>query len=447
MDLEKHRKEIRQLVTQAPEEPTYCEFKEKLSYGTKKEKGELVKDVSSFGNIDLEALGGFGYLIFGVSNKGDVVGTEDPAGDPPSDTRKIVNGHLSRPVHFEYITCDVDDKAGSRKKVAAIVVPSSSRRPHVIPREIKEQQGNKSRFWLREGEVWVRKTGGREIASAEDYDAMYEGKLRRLVEDAVRPLQETVARIQEEFKELKSVTPELSLGFSMPNWDDPLPEAAPTSVLGIITDPKDIQEELEEAKQRSKTKPSSSYSPLEQNWAVVGGKPSAEDYGEYLSELEEWLQDVEELLLLDFTLSNTGQIPAEDVKVVLKIPVGLQPREDVPLRPEPPRETPSWPLLAHSTLPEGDSWYNAAESLGSPYVEEQVLGSQDQTTNVWWEIDKLHHGRPLSTVSNKEELEGLIISREGYRNLVAREGDAVEFEYEIHAANLRVPQRGKLFLK
>src|SRR5919202_3685030 len=141
MDLEKHKNEIRRLVADAPDEPTYCEFKEKLSYATKKEKGELVKDVASFANIDLDTLGGYGYVIFGVSNEGHVVGIKDLAGDPSSDTRKIVNGSLGRPVAFEYLTCEVDDKSDGRKKVNAIVVPHSRRRPHVASREIKEQQG------------------------------------------------------------------------------------------------------------------------------------------------------------------------------------------------------------------------------------------------------------------------------------------------------------------
>ena len=85
LDVERHREEIRRLVAEAPDEPTYCEFKEKLSYAAKKEKGELVKDVSSFANADLEALGGYGYIVFGVSNDGRVVGVGNISGDPPSE--------------------------------------------------------------------------------------------------------------------------------------------------------------------------------------------------------------------------------------------------------------------------------------------------------------------------------------------------------------------------
>ena len=70
LEVERHREEIRRLVAEAPDEPTYCEFKQTVSYATKKEKGELVKDVSSFGNANLEAVGGHGYIIFGVANDG-----------------------------------------------------------------------------------------------------------------------------------------------------------------------------------------------------------------------------------------------------------------------------------------------------------------------------------------------------------------------------------------
>jgi hypothetical protein len=70
----------------------------------------------------------------------------------------------------------------------------------------------------------------------------------------------------------------------------------------------------------------------------------------------------------------------------------------------------------------------------------------DPTQRLCKQTDKVYYGRPLSTFSNEEEVEGLIISREGFRNLLVQEGDAIEFEYEIHAANLKVPHRGKLRL-
>ena len=177
LDVDRHREVIRHLVAEAPDEPTYCEFKQELSYASKKDKGELVKGVAAFANVALESLGGHGYIIFGVSKEGRVVDVEGFGGDPPSEIRQIVNGHLDRSVDFEYLTCEVDDKAGGKKQVAAIVVPDSRRRPHVTSKEITENVNNKDKFRLRQREIWVRKTGGRQLATAEDIDALYEGKL------------------------------------------------------------------------------------------------------------------------------------------------------------------------------------------------------------------------------------------------------------------------------
>jgi hypothetical protein len=57
LNVDRHKEQIRKLVAEAPDEPTYCEFKQSLSYATPKEKVEFVKDVSSFANADLKALG------------------------------------------------------------------------------------------------------------------------------------------------------------------------------------------------------------------------------------------------------------------------------------------------------------------------------------------------------------------------------------------------------
>lgn len=330
VNLEKHRDEIRRLVADAPDEPTYCEFKEQLSYTTQKEKGKLVKDVSSFANADLKTLGGYGYLIFGVSNEGEVVGIKDLVGDPSSDTRKIVNIHLGRPVNFEYLTCEVDDKAGGRKKVAAIVVPDSRRRPHVASKEIKEQQGNKAKFWLREGEVWVRKTGGRELATAEDYDALYEGKLRRLVEDEVRPLRDTLNRLEQDIADIRLATPKVSFGFAMSGLGEPAREGSPVAVVGNLITASfwdEVQQSLKMAQKRGAAHHT-------QNVMLSGNFP--DEYGEYATQLRDWIETVKGLLLLGFTLSNTGQSTAEDVEVVLEVPTVLRASASLPEKPDPP---------------------------------------------------------------------------------------------------------------
>ncbi len=45
-DAEYHRKRVRELAQEPPDEPTSCELKRELAYATSAEKAELVKDVA-----------------------------------------------------------------------------------------------------------------------------------------------------------------------------------------------------------------------------------------------------------------------------------------------------------------------------------------------------------------------------------------------------------------
>jgi hypothetical protein len=44
---------------------------------------------------------------------------------------QVVNSNLERPVVFEYVTWEVDGKAGGTKRIAAMIVPDSRRRSAV----------------------------------------------------------------------------------------------------------------------------------------------------------------------------------------------------------------------------------------------------------------------------------------------------------------------------
>lgn len=54
VDVEYHRKRVRELVLEPPDEPTHCELKRELAYESNEEKAELVKDVVAFSNAPLE---------------------------------------------------------------------------------------------------------------------------------------------------------------------------------------------------------------------------------------------------------------------------------------------------------------------------------------------------------------------------------------------------------
>lgn len=431
-----HREEIRRLVAEAPDEPTYCEFKRELGYRSKKEKGELVKDVSSFANIDLEALGGYGYLIFGVAPTGEVVGVGNLPGDPPSELRRVINGHLDRPISFEYLTCEVDDggSPGGTERVAAIVVPDSTRRPHVASRNISEQRGKKTTLWLREGEVWVRKTGGRELAAAEDLDAMYEGKLRELVEEATRPLREAIARLERDVSDLRGTVPELAFGFATPGADGPVAEGSPVAVLSSVIGPESWDEaenllRLAEAR-------------ANESGRRIPGQVSPREYAEYAALSRRWMEEIRDLAVLQFTLTNTGESVAEDVEVVLEVPATLSPTEELPEKPEVPTDSFS-SAFRNVRTPHYASKQNSPDALIGPYVDE---GLGNSTASVRWEVGRLYHGRPLTSRSDEDDVEGLLVSAKACRRALEAEGE-VRLTYTIHAANLRLPIKERLVLK
>lgn len=440
---ERHREEIRRLVAAAPDEPTYCEFKRTLAYATPKEKAELVKDVSSFANADLKAVGGFGYIVFGVSDGGRVVGIPNADGDPSSTSRQIVNGHLGRAVDFDYLTCEVDDAAGGIKRVAAVVVPDSRRRPHVVAREITERVGGKHKFWLRKGEVWVRKTGGRELASADDFDTIYEGKLQRLIDESVRPLHQRVEELQQALREQRSLVPEISFGFATSSSRELSRQGEPYPVLGNLIDVDGVGDEIQWA--NSKSRDARVAASIRQLPSFDRGEPGAESYTEYARKLRDWYIELNDLYFVDFALVNTGRTPAEDVEVVLEVPAELRPKAgwlEWPGRPQDyrfahfnqfTRDTPSF-VMAKPT---------PADPLDEPDV---YVATGSDITEVRWTVDKLYHGRPLFTQSIGDDVSGLLISAKGHEDLLSKTDGGIRLVYVVRAANLPEAHRGVVFL-
>lgn len=433
LDDERHRAEIRRLVASAPDEPTYCEFKQALSYATPKEKAELVKDVSSFANANLETVGGHGYIVFGVSDDGRVVGIEDLKGDPPSTLRQIVNDKLDRAVNFEYLTCKVGEEDDGTKRVAAIVVPDSRRRPHVVAREIKERVGNRDKFWLRRGEVWVRKTGGRDLATADDIDEMYEGKLRALVEERVRPLQVRIEDLERDLREQRSRVPEIGFGFAVPGNSEPMPEGRPYPVIGHLVGAGYVRRETAWAEGEARAAGRTT------GFSSVGLGPDADDYERYRQRLEAWVSELDDNLVVDFVLVNTGRAPAEDVEVTLEMPAGLPSGGELPERPQRPRG-----VFGRTHLPStAHLHYSDQGTLIGPELRD---GAGGETVAVW-EVGKLYHDRPLLTSSELEEVGGLLISRRKYEELSRRSPDGIRLDYAVRAANVPDAHRGTLVLK
>lgn len=441
-DTEYHREKVRELAQEPPDEPTHCELKQEFACATKSEKSELVKDIASFANTPLEHHGGYGYLIFGVSQDGDIPGiSESLGGDPPSEIRNLLNGYLERPVGFEFVTTHVEVN-DQKRRLAAVIIPNSRCRPHVISKERQDQKDKKTKFLLRKGEVWLRKAGGRQLATAEDIDAMYEAKFLSTARDAAEPLERRIQALENELAELRSASPVPSLGIALPGEREPTQEASArpaNEVLFTESEFEDLVAELDWAKKQAERERRQRGAGNMWNLPTsMDGSPSPQEYMEYRRNLEDWLYQLGDFVMVEIALSNTGEVPAENVYVEIEIPPELAARQELPgEKPERPTDTFVRNMKTLSpayTL----SKRNAPDDfLGPDFDHERRLAT--------WEIGRLYHGRPVRTDSDEEYVNGLLLGRESFERL-ARERGFVDLTYMIRAANLRQPVEGKLRL-
>lgn len=445
-DAKYHRQRVRDLAQEPPDEPTYCELKRGFAYSTNAEKAELVKDIVSFANTPLEHYGGFGYLIFGVTQDGDIPGVEDPLpGDPPSEIRNLLNKYLERPVYFEFVTTHVGDDGGEKKRLAAVVVPNSRRRPHVISRELQEQQGKKAKFFLREREVWVRKAGGRDRATAEDIDAMYEARFLSAARDATEPLARRIEDLEGELVRFRSASPIPSFGVSLPGEREPVQEATVREAIQVLFTQEEVEElaaELGWAKERAqRAQRERNTGSIVRLSTQIGRGPSPKEYAEYRENLRDWLNRLRDLVMVELMLSNTGEVQAEDVSVEIEIPPELTVHAELPQeKPERPVDPITLGMMPRSLSPKYTlSKQNAPEALLGPELD------HDRRLAVW-EIGRLYHGRPVRTDSDEEYVNGLLLDRISLEAMAGEER-LVELRYTIRAANLRQPVEGALRLR
>src|SRR5215212_8374125 len=83
---------------------------------------------------------------------------------------------------------------------------------------------------------------------------MYEGKLRRLVDDQVRPLRERVERLESDLRKQRNTVPELRFGMFDLSSSGPLPSGRPYTVLGNLIDESRSREQIERARKQAKIK-------------------------------------------------------------------------------------------------------------------------------------------------------------------------------------------------
>ncbi len=327
---------------------------------------------------------------------------------------------------------------GKKLRLAAVVVPNSRRRPHVVSRELQEQQGRKAKFLLREGEVWVRNAGGRTRATAEDMDAMYEARLLSATRDATEPLARRIGDLEGELGRLRQAAPEPCFGVALPVGRQPGQEAEVRPATEILFTPaglRSIAADISWARKRAEKERAQQTARGFSAGVRLG--PGPDEFEGYARGLEDWLDGLRRFVMVQLALSNTGEVPAEDLSVEIEIPPEISCRAELPVeKPERPRDFRIVSLGTPSTGP----------MIAARRPDDLIGPDLDHDSRLAvWEVERLYHGRPVRTDSDPDYVNGLLLDREPFER-AAGEGGSVYLRYTIRAANLRRPVEGTLRL-
>lgn len=173
---------LRRLIEHGAEGPK-VDFKRTISFADKSTHAEFAKDLSSIANTDDDQhFGDSGYIILGAE-RGKLVGAvAELNGDLDklqSRVTDIVKGYLAPVPTFTIVAFD-DAELG---RWGAIVIPPSSRQPHLF---VRDGAGDVVKH-----EWWVRVNDSKDRAGVQDYARI----LGKAVSHAMRPFERELQRI------------------------------------------------------------------------------------------------------------------------------------------------------------------------------------------------------------------------------------------------------------
>ncbi|TGM05955.1 ATP-binding protein [Leptospira barantonii] len=136
-------------------ESSFLEFKSeqyRFIYGSKEEKGELIKDILAFSNAWRQETA---YILIGIKDGGDipkkVIGITDDIDD--AQIQQLVNSNTNKPIDFRYYTFLYNDL-----KIGVIEIPVQIR-PYYL---------NKDYGKIIKGNVYLRRGSSTDIATPEE---------------------------------------------------------------------------------------------------------------------------------------------------------------------------------------------------------------------------------------------------------------------------------------
>jgi len=228
-------------------EPLYLDCKETFNPDSNKDWLKIAKDIYGFANTS------GGYLVFGKEdetweNKSlpeDVAATLSN----PDNIHKKINRHIE-PNISNVTSVRIDAPA----RMVIIHIPEAVDCTHVVTRNATLKDGDKDKTLLREGEVYVRHSGGTSLIRPEDLERMIDKRVDR----QVRKIFENLSKSPRKYSLVKSAEAEPSedvLKFRLTGAREAQPVAGMPSTVVPESDEEELMEAIALYKKDSNHKP------------------------------------------------------------------------------------------------------------------------------------------------------------------------------------------------
>lgn len=168
--LQEHVKKLIELDNEDPK----TDLKQTLDISSKYRKAELIKDIS--GLVNSEPINDpNGYYIIGAHHR-ELFDVSSLKLDDFS-LQQISNSMCDKPISFQYKQFSI-----SSKTIGVLIIPKSHERPHLVLRDYYDENSKKL---LQKGTCFIRKGSSTEIANRQDYDLMYEERVKKRVNEDI----------------------------------------------------------------------------------------------------------------------------------------------------------------------------------------------------------------------------------------------------------------------
>lgn len=168
-------------------ENSRLEFKLKVDFSTPGAKAEFIRDVIALANSEGESPRDDGYLVVGF-REGDFY--EKPAHYEGATFGQILDSNISPTLRYTY-----DEFTVERRRIGVLTIRPDTNLLYVVKKQLQDENGH---VLLSSGQSWGRKADRKTGLTGEEIHKRLRDIAKRQIEEATRPLRETIEKMQRE---------------------------------------------------------------------------------------------------------------------------------------------------------------------------------------------------------------------------------------------------------